>query len=74
MPEALEYLTSPTPSHHAASGAVIGILGGLVGLGGAEFRLSLPIGPFPFAALEAVILNKAKSLVVVSVWRLPLAR
>lgn len=47
-------------------GAVIGTLGGLIGLGGAEFRLPLLIGPFRFAALEAVILNKAMSLVVVA--------
>lgn len=46
-------------------GAVIVSLGGLIGLGGAEFRLPLLIGPFRFAALEAVILNKAMSLVVV---------
>lgn len=49
-----------------AGGAVIGALGGLVGLGGAEFRLPLLIGAFRFAALEAVILNKAMSLVVVA--------
>jgi uncharacterized membrane protein YfcA len=47
-------------------GAVIGALGGLIGLGGAEFRLPLLIGAFRFAALQAVILNKAMSLVVVS--------
>ncbi len=47
-------------------GAVIGTLGGLIGLGGAEFRLPLLIGAFRFAALEAVILNKATSLVVVA--------
>src|SRR5438105_13387880 len=47
-------------------GAVIGALGGLMGLGGAEFRLPLLIGAFRFAALQAVILNKAKSLVVVA--------
>jgi len=47
-------------------GAVIGALGGLIGLGGAEFRLPLLIGLFRFAALEAVILNKAMSLVVVA--------
>jgi uncharacterized membrane protein YfcA len=46
-------------------GAVIGALGGLIGLGGAEFRLPLLIGAFRFAALQAVILNKAMSLVVV---------
>ncbi len=49
-----------------AGSAVIGTLGGLIGLGGAEFRLPLLIGPFRFAALEAVILNKAISLVVVA--------
>ncbi len=48
------------------SGAVIGTLGGLIGLGGAEFRLPVLIGLFRFAALEAVILNKAMSLVVVA--------
>ncbi|MFZ5700765.1 MAG: sulfite exporter TauE/SafE family protein [Pseudomonadota bacterium] len=47
-------------------GAMIGSLGGLIGLGGAEFRLPLLIGPFRFAALEAVILNKAMSLIVVA--------
>ncbi|CAI2931808.1 sulfite exporter TauE/SafE family protein [Aminobacter niigataensis] len=47
-------------------GAVIGSLGGLIGLGGAEFRLPLLIGLFRFTALEAVILNKAMSLVVVA--------
>ncbi|MER9753987.1 sulfite exporter TauE/SafE family protein [Mesorhizobium sp. M0166] len=47
-------------------GTVIGALGGLIGLGGAEFRLPLLIGAFRFAALEAVILNKAMSLVVVA--------
>ncbi len=46
-------------------GALIGTLGGLIGLGGAEFRLPLLIGLFGFAPLEAVILNKAMSLVVV---------
>jgi uncharacterized membrane protein YfcA len=44
----------------------VGALGGLVGLGGAEFRLPLLIGMFGFGALEAVILNKATSLVVVA--------
>lgn len=49
-----------------AGGMVIGVLGGLIGLGGAEFRLPLLIGLFGFAALPAVILNKAMSLVVVA--------
>jgi uncharacterized membrane protein YfcA len=49
------------------AGAAVGLLGGLIGLGGAEFRLPLLIGVFGFAALSAVILNKAMSLVVVVV-------
>lgn len=47
------------------AGAGVGVLGGMIGLGGAEFRLPLLIGVFGFAALAAVILNKALSLVVV---------
>ena len=46
--------------------AAVATLGGLIGLGGAEFRLPLLIGLFGFVALEAVVLNKAISLVVVA--------
>src|SRR6266849_3126597 len=46
-------------------GALIGSLGGLIGLGGAKFCLPLLIGVFQFAALGAVFLNKAMRLVVV---------
>ncbi|WKX22410.1 sulfite exporter TauE/SafE family protein [Streptomyces sp. HUAS CX7] len=56
--------THSTPMVFGA-GAAIGVLGGMIGLGGAEFRLPLLIGLFGFAALSAVILNKAMSLVVV---------
>lgn len=59
-----DHSLKPAPAF--AGGAVIGALGGLIGLGGAEFRLPLLIGAFRFAALEAVILNKAMSLVVVA--------
>jgi uncharacterized membrane protein YfcA len=48
------------------AGASVGLLGGLIGLGGAEFRLPLLIGLFGFGALHAVILNKTMSLVVVA--------
>lgn len=48
------------------AGAIVGVLGGMIGLGGAEFRLPLLIGVFGFVALQAVILNKAMSLIVVA--------
>ena len=48
------------------TGSLIGILGGLIGLGGAEFRLPVLVGLFRLATLEAIILNKALSLVVVA--------
>lgn len=48
------------------AGGVIGTLGGLIGLGGAEFRLPLLVGLLGFPVLEAVILNKAMSLIVVA--------
>jgi uncharacterized membrane protein YfcA len=47
------------------TGAAVGVLGGMIGLGGAEFRLPLLIGLFGFLALQAVIVNKAMSLAVV---------
>lgn len=64
-------LLSPRPArqHSLAlvflAGAIIGVLGGMIGLGGAEFRLPLLIGVFGFAALQAIIMNKAMSLIVV---------
>ncbi|MFF1691257.1 MULTISPECIES: sulfite exporter TauE/SafE family protein [unclassified Streptomyces] len=63
---------APLRATHSApvvfgAGAAIGVLGGMIGLGGAEFRLPLLISLFGFAALSAVILNKAMSLVVVLV-------
>jgi uncharacterized protein len=62
---ALASNTRRTPAAFGG-GAIIGALGGLIGLGGAEFRLPLLIGAFRFGALQAVILNKAMSLVVVA--------
>src|SRR5215212_5840220 len=47
------------------SGAGIGTLAGLIGLGGAEFRLPFLVSMYRFGAIEAVIINKAMSLVVV---------
>jgi uncharacterized membrane protein YfcA len=57
---------SPNLWYAVLSGIAIGTLGGMIGLGGAEFRLPLLIGMFGFVALEAVIVNKATSLIVVS--------
>lgn len=54
-------------AHAFVAGSLIGTLGGLIGLGGAEFRLPVLVGVFRLGTLEAVILNKAMSLVVVAV-------
>lgn len=59
-------MKSQSPVAVFGSGAAVGVLGGLIGLGGAEFRLPLLIGVFGFGALHAVILNKAMSVVVVA--------
>lgn len=55
-----------TPGQAFTAGTLIGMLGGLIGLGGAEFRLPALVGWFRFPTLEAVILNKLTSLVVVT--------
>lgn len=44
----------------------IAVLGGLIGLGGAEFRLPVLVGPLGYAARKAVPLNLAVSLVTVA--------
>lgn len=59
-------MNSKNPILATGTGATVGILGGLIGLGGAEFRLPLLIGVFGYSALPAVILNKAMSLAVVA--------
>ena len=65
MPEKSEVSWRREPVAFGA-GVAIGTLGGLIGIGGAEFRLPLLISLFRFHGLEAVILNKATSLVVVA--------
>ncbi len=62
-------LTAPATTRREVS--AFGALGGLIGLGGAEFRLPLLIGTFRFPALEAVIVNKFVSLAlsVIKMWR-----
>src|SRR5829696_7976978 len=49
----------------ALYGAPIGLLGGLIGLGGAEFRLPVLAGVFGYRARRAVALNLAISLITV---------
>jgi uncharacterized protein len=45
----------------------IGLLGGLIGLGGAEFRLPVLAGPLRYSARQAVPLNLAISFVTLAV-------
>ena len=45
----------------------IGVLGGLIGLGGAEFRLPVLAGPLGYSARQAVPLNLAISIVTLTV-------
>ena len=47
------------------SGGAVATFGGLIGLGGAEFRLPILVGFFGFATLSAIIINKIVSLTVV---------
>jgi uncharacterized protein len=54
-----------SPKLAAIYGAPIGLLGGLIGLGGAEFRLPVLAGVFGYRARRAVALNLAISLITV---------
>ncbi|HEY9735229.1 MAG TPA: sulfite exporter TauE/SafE family protein [Trichocoleus sp.] len=47
-------------------GALVGVLGGLIGLGGAEFRLPILVSFFQYRMLQAVIINLIVSLATVS--------
>lgn len=46
-------------------GGLIAVLGGLIGLGGAEFRLPVLVGIFKFRTLPAIVTNLVVSLVTV---------
>ncbi len=48
-------------------GAIVGVLGGLIGLGGAEFRLPLLVGWFRYPLLPAILVNLLVSFVTVVV-------
>lgn len=47
-------------------GALVGILGGLIGLGGAEFRLPVLVSIFDYRTLHAIIINLIVSLFTVT--------
>jgi uncharacterized protein len=47
-------------------GATVGTAGGLIGLGGAEFRLPALVGVLRFSAREAVAVNLVASLIVLA--------
>lgn len=49
-----------------AWGALVGTLGGLIGLGGAEFRLPVLISIFDYQTLLAIMINLIVSLVTVT--------
>lgn len=46
-------------------GGVIAVLGGLIGLGGAEFRLPVLVGIFKVRTLQAIVINLVVSLITV---------
>lgn len=56
---------SPRPLAAFGAGGAVGLVGGMIGLGGAEFRLPLLAGPFGFSTRDAVVANLWISLVTV---------
>jgi ABC-type sulfate/molybdate transport systems ATPase subunit len=62
-----EHSERHAPAAAAIAGAGVGVLGGLLGLGGAEFRLPVLVGYFRYRILRAISLNLAVSLLTVLV-------
>ena len=56
----------PRPAAAFLYAVPIGVLGGLIGLGGAEFRLPVLLGPLGYPARQAIPLNLAVSLVTLA--------
>jgi uncharacterized protein len=66
---AAQPLTTPTGSAAAKAFGLavpIAILGGLIGLGGAEFRLPVLVGPLRYSPRRAVPLNLAVSIITIA--------
>ena len=53
------------PALALVTGVAVGVVGGLLGLGGAEFRLPVLVAVFGYAARRAAVLNLTVSLVTV---------
>lgn len=58
---------APGPWSAALAGGGVGVLGGLLGLGGAEFRLPILVALFGYTLRGAIPLNLAVSFVAVVV-------
>jgi uncharacterized membrane protein YfcA len=61
-----EHAAPPRPAAAFFSAVPISILGGLIGLGGAEFRLPVLVGLLGYPARQAIPLNLAVSLVTLA--------
>ena len=60
-------MTRPArPAFSFGLGAAVGTAGGLIGLGGAEFRLPALVGVLRFSAREAVAVNLVSSFIVLA--------
>lgn len=57
---------SPRPLFSFGLGAAVGTAGGMIGLGGAEFRLPALVGVLQFSARQAVAVNLVASFVVLA--------